>query len=205
MKTNKYLLLPFIILMTSCYIYKPYKEKTEEELAKQENSLTVAKSLRTDMSSGGEVSKAKREQVATMTPGEIETLKKQKLEQNKKSSPNNDAIKSEEDGEKITPETNSKDVKDKEPKIIGIKEKLQPNKYYKISALGNQYKIQVDKWEGDTLVSHKIRKPEKIYKLHMNDIDNETVLERVFSKPFSDLLTIGAYASGAAIVLLLVL
>jgi len=88
---------------------------------------------------------------------------------------------------------------------LGIKDKLQPNKYYKITALDHQYKIQVDKWEGDTLVSHKIRNPEKVYKHHMNDIAEDAILERRFSKPFSDLFTIGAYASGALVVLLLVL
>jgi len=86
-----------------------------------------------------------------------------------------------------------------------IKEKLQENRFYKITAREKQYKIQVDKWDGDSLVSHKIRRPEKQLKFHKDEIDEETILERRFSRPFSDLFTVGAYAAGAAVVLLIVL
>ena len=55
------------------------------------------------------------------------------------------------------------------------------------------------------MVSHIIRKPQKEVKLHKDEINEELILERRFSKPFSDLFTVGAYAAGAAAVLLIVL
>lgn len=87
----------------------------------------------------------------------------------------------------------------------GLKSKIQPNKYYKISVQERQYKIQADQWEGDTLVSHIIRKPKKVLKFHQNQIDDETLEERRFSKPYSDLITVGSYVAAGAAVLLLVL
>lgn len=86
-----------------------------------------------------------------------------------------------------------------------LKSKIQPNKYYKISVQERQYKIQADQWEGDTLVSHIIRKPKKVLKFHQNQIDEETLEERIFSKPYSDLITVGSYVAAGAAVLLLVL
>lgn len=86
-----------------------------------------------------------------------------------------------------------------------LKSKIQPNKYYKISVQERQYKIQADQWEGDTLVSHIIRKPKKVLKFHQNQIDEETLEERRFSKPYSDLITVGSYVAAGAAVLLLVL
>lgn len=86
-----------------------------------------------------------------------------------------------------------------------LKSKIQPNKYYKISVQERQYKIQADQWEGDSLVSHIIRKPKKVLKFHQNQIDEETLEERRFSKPYSDLITVGSYVAAGAAVLLLVL
>src|SRR5690606_35977931 len=89
--------------------------------------------------------------------------------------------------------------------LDSIKIKIQPTKYYKITVEEKQYKIQADQWEEDTLVSHILRKPEKVLRFHKDQIDEEALLERRFSKPFSDLFTVGAYVAGGAAVLLLVL
>lgn len=86
-----------------------------------------------------------------------------------------------------------------------LKSKIQPNKYYKISVQDRQYKIQADQWEGDTLISHVLRKPKKVLKFHQNQIDEESLEERRFSKPYSDLITVGSYVAAGAAVLLLVL
>ena len=86
-----------------------------------------------------------------------------------------------------------------------LKTKIKPNKYYKIKVEENWYKIQADQWEGDTLVSHILRKPKKVLRFHENQIDEEALEERRFSKSYSDLFTIGAYVAGGAAVLLLLL
>lgn len=91
------------------------------------------------------------------------------------------------------------------PSGPGLKAKIQPNKYYKITVEEKEYKIQADSWEGDTLVSHIIRKPNRVLKFHENQIDEELLKERRFSKVYSDLFTVGAYAAGGAAVLLLLL
>lgn len=93
---------------------------------------------------------------------------------------------------------------DSEEEDVDIKEKLKPKRHYKLTVEEKKYKVQVVKWEADTLISHVIRKPEKELKFHKDQIDNEEVLERRFSKPFSDLITVGSYVTvGAAILLLL--
>lgn len=211
MKKYTYILLPVIFLLTSCYIYKPYSEKSEEDLSKQQNNLLMTpKSIRVENSSDKAVEKNKQAQ-GGMSQEESEAQKRKEKEMERQKLENE---KGNESQNKFSsdPESKSKSggkvtKTSEEPKVreIGIKGKLQPNKYYKITALGNQYKIQVDKWEGDTLVSHKIRQPKKQFKFHKNDIEEEMILERRFSKPFSDLFTVGAYASGAAILLLLIL
>lgn len=203
MKTNKYLLFPMILLLTSCYIYKPYTEKDVEETVNNNNSQVVPKSIR-------EESKGfNQRQDQTMSPAQIEMMEKKEKEiENQKNQEKMNSSSSKPGGESDKSKRGSmNNIKNEEskPKEAGIKGKLQPNKYYKITALDHQYKIQVDKWEGDTLISHKIRKPSKQYKFHINDIQEDAILERRFSKPFSDLFTVGAYASGAAIVLLLIL
>ncbi|SMC46423.1 hypothetical protein [Moheibacter sediminis] len=213
MKTNKYLLFPIILLLTSCYIYKPYSEKEIVETIKKNNtSPAEQKSIRTERSSDVAAQKTKEQQGTPQIS--LEDTEPQKVlekdQQPSKSDEKSNMGFSRSDGssdDKSKRNTNKGIVKAEDTKSTeaGIKSKLLPNKYYKITALDHQYKIQVDKWEGDTLVSHKIRKPGKVYRHHMNDIQEESILERRFSKPFSDLFTIGAYASGAAIVLLLIL
>jgi len=91
-----------------------------------------------------------------------------------------------------------------ELKELSLKEKIKANKYYKISVAEKQYKIQADQWEGDTLVSHILRQPKKVLRFHENQIDEEELLERRFSKSYSDIFTVGSYVGvGAAILLFL--
>lgn len=95
-------------------------------------------------------------------------------------------------------------VNEKEIIPINIQNELQPTKNYKIKVDGRAYKIIVDKWEGDTLVAHPVHKPEKILKLHKNQINAEAIAERRFSKPLSDIITILVYAGiGVGIYMLL--
>lgn len=100
---------------------------------------------------------------------------------------------------------NSKAPSENTGEALTLKQKLQPNKYYKINVENKTYKIQVDGWEGDSLKAHVIRRPNKTLKFHENQIDEESVLSRRFSKPFSDLFTVGAYAAAGAAVLFLIL
>lgn len=79
------------------------------------------------------------------------------------------------------------------PKPTSVTEKLEPNKFYKIDVADRSYKIQVKKWESDTLVANVIHKPKKILKFHKNQINQSTIAERRFSQPVADILTVAAY------------
>lgn len=85
-------------------------------------------------------------------------------------------------------------IREKKPKPTNTTEILEAGKYFKIDAADRSYKIQVDKWEGDTLVAHVIHKPKKILKFHRNQINKETIAERRFSQPVADIITVTAYA-----------
>lgn len=76
-----------------------------------------------------------------------------------------------------------------------IEEKLESNKFYKIDVADRSYKIQVVKWESDTLVAHVIHKPKKILKFHKNQINQGTIAERRFSQRTADIITVVAYAA----------
>ena len=65
-----------------------------------------------------------------------------------------------------TPSNKTIPVNTNKPKATNIMEKLEPNKFYKIDVAEKSYKIQVDKWESDSLVAHVIHKPKKILKFH---------------------------------------
>jgi len=80
------------------------------------------------------------------------------------------------------------------PKSTNIQDRLEPNKLFKIEVGDRSYKIQVDKWESDTLVAHVIHKPKKILKFHKNQINQSTIAERRFSQPIADIITVAAYA-----------
>lgn len=85
-------------------------------------------------------------------------------------------------------------VNEQIPVPINVQNELQPTKNYKIKVDGRAYKVIVDKWEGDSLVAHPISKPAKILKFHKNQINAETIAEKRFSKPLSDILTVVTYA-----------
>lgn len=84
--------------------------------------------------------------------------------------------------------------KNADSKPTSIEGKLEPNKFYKIEAAGKSYKIQVDKWESDSLVVHVIHHPKIKLKFHKNQIDQKTIAERRFSQPTADIITVLAYA-----------
>lgn len=99
-----------------------------------------------------------------------------------------------------TPSNKTIPVNTNKPKATNIMEKLEPNKFYKIDVAEKSYKIQVDKWESDSLVAHVIHKPKKILKFHKNQINQSTIAERRFSQPVADIITVTAYAGiGAGI------
>ncbi|WP_312420085.1 hypothetical protein [Epilithonimonas sp.] len=99
-----------------------------------------------------------------------------------------------------TPSNKTIPVNTYKPKATNIMEKLEPNKFYKIDVAEKSYKIQVDKWESDSLVAHVIHKPKKILKFHKNQINQSTIAERRFSQPVADIITVTAYAGiGAGI------
>ena len=99
-----------------------------------------------------------------------------------------------------TPSNKTVPVNTNKPKATNIMEKLEPNKIYKIDVAEKSYKIQVDKWESDSLVAHVIHKPKKILKFHKNQINQSTIAERRFSQPMADIITVTAYAGiGAGI------
>jgi len=89
---------------------------------------------------------------------------------------------------------NAKINKEKKPKPTSVTEKLEAGKFFKIDVADRSYKIQVDKWESDTLVAHVIHKPKKILKFHKNQINQSTIAERRFSQPVADIITVTAYA-----------
>lgn len=98
---------------------------------------------------------------------------------------------------------NFKPAPQKTTRQLTIKEKLEPSRMYKINAGGKRYKIQVDQWESDSLVVNAVNKPEKKMKFHKNQIDESTILEKRFSQPISDILTVVAYAGIAVLVIAL--
>ena len=235
MKTLKYTLLPILFLATSCYIYKPYVEKDESEINKN-NAVSPATSSLSSLNANekskqqsmgmANVSReqAEKEKMKQEQRQMEEDKKKQQMDEENRKKEN---MKSSGEGAETSENTQFSSSKnanidgnqgkrgkqdinsiDKpEPQVVekGIKGKLQPNRFYKITARDKQFKIQVDKWDGDSLVSHIIRRPEKVVKLHKDEINEDLILERRFSRPFSDLFTVGAYAAGAAVVLLIVL
>lgn len=87
---------------------------------------------------------------------------------------------------------------------INVQNALQPTKNYKIKVDGRAYKVIVDKWEGDTLVAHQVRQPAKILRVHKTQINAESIAEKRFSKPLSDIITVLVYAGiGVGIYMLL--
>lgn len=219
MKNYKYLFLPLIFIVSSCYIYRPYAEAEVKEESKIINDgKSVASTLKStkEKDAGRNDAEAKRkawDEKVTQDKLEQERREKERLA-------NSTGVEAKENTSKSTMGfTNAKgetaqDIRKKKTEKVNpsssetlktLKEKIQPNKYYRIAVEDKQYKIQADKWEGDTLVSHILRKPNKVLKFHENQIIEEALEERVFSKPYSDIFTVGAYVSAGAAVLLLLL
>ncbi|KFC24162.1 hypothetical protein [Chryseobacterium sp. FH1] len=150
-----------------------YKVKAEGEEKPQEKRETPVKSA-TNIES---IERSVASPQASLTAIESAVAQKSKIDRNK--------------------------TKAKAPTGTGIEAKLEPSKFYKIEAAGRSHKIQVDKWESDTLVAHVIHKPKKILKFHKNQINQSTIAERQFSNPTADIITVAAYASvGVGIYLL---
>lgn len=219
MKTLKFLFLPALFIITSCYLYKPYTEKAidaadekNSRVSMRPGAVTTPRemNLNSPNSLSGGKSGMNKDSDKGLSKEDLEKIEKdrQNSMQNKGQSgqpslQGGAATRSAGPGNKAggnTTTENSAPVG-----VKGLKGKIEPNKFYKITVEGNQYKIQADKWEGDTLVSHIIRKPNKVLKFHENQIDEDALMERRFSKVYSDLFTVGAYVVGGAAVLLLLL
>lgn len=216
MNKLKFLLLPLLIVLSGCYIYKPYKYKSAEELATA-SSRAGAVSLRNDRGEFSRVPRTKQDanqkvregsSLSSGTPSTTTTpaIDSAKIEPDERGGlPKSSFSKRTDDDKNIDKPQEKGETAPITDDVDSIKIKIQPNQYYKITAEEKQYKIQADQWEGDTLVSHILRKPKKILRFHKDQIEEESLLERRFSKPFSDLFTVGAYVVGGAVVLLLVL
>lgn len=223
MKAFKYILIPVIFLLTSCYIYKPFSESdiNVTTTKRGSNSVLAGNDRAPSVRSAQQMTTSASMNASLGTSEEEEKL--QKLNEKKQAELEVEKATSEAEGEttdrnkvgtlsavknELSASKNNRSAQKNTTLIEGeltLKQKLQPTKYYKIHADGTQYKIQVDGWEGDTLKAHVLRKPHKELRFHENQIDEETVLSRRFSKPFSDLFTVGSYAVGGAVILLLVL
>jgi len=223
MKAFKYILIPVLVLFSSCYIYKPFAEtdlvetpvkggRNSSKVLGGDDKISPTNSKATSMGGSKGDKKQKEEEEKFNKLREFE--EKQKMQGNlqlgtgenpnaNSSAPSFGLVKND-----IASPNSNRNTNQNTEKFEGeltIKQKLQPTKYYKITVDHKEYKIQVDGWEGDTLKAHKLRNPEKAYKFHENQIIEESIKSRRFSKPFSDLFTVGAYAAGGAAVLLLVL
>lgn len=220
MKTLKILLLPLLFVLSSCYIYKPYQFKEVDQSASKSMRPGGAVSLRNN---DGKVNPQTNPQIDARNQKETALkMEEERLKSEQKKMQTQDINAGSKDGKDVPAKSSFSSGRTPDPNensalsetsgfsesisgLDSLKIKIQPTKYYKITAEGKQYKIQADQWEGDTLVSHILRKPNKVLRFHQNQIDEETLMERRFSKPFSDLFTVGAYVAGGAAILLLVL
>lgn len=206
MKKQTYFLLLLLFVASSCYIYKPYDFKEDEKVAQTSNRLNSERSIANQSQfSGG--SQIDRRNTEINEKEEARKMKEEMRNSNDQSATFLSSKTQTNEGKNESEAVNNEIISNKSTpeSTDSLKIKIQPNKYYKISAEGKQYKIQADQWEGDTLVSHILRKPEKVLRFHSNQIEEELLMERRFSKPFSDLITVGAYVVGGVAVLLLVL
>lgn len=203
-KHSIYFGLCMLLLLSSCYVYKPYSEiELEEVTPTLRGPGSVRSSSLTDL---GQAPTTRRASDEANSMRVTNMSKEQNEPQEKVNNPLTNHMTRSDGSSSPTDETEEvKNEKTAETVEKSLKEKIQPNKYFKISVAEKQYKIAVEKWEGDTLMAHVLRQPDKKLKFHENQIDEENLLERRFSKSYSDLLTIGSYVVGGAVVLLLVL
>lgn len=227
--------LTVLFLASGCYIYKPYTEDSSASAAESKismsNSIRDRKSDGSGTASLGTAGSTSPKQKTSKPvskdngPTDAEMKKKQEEALKKIADPEERKLRTEEfrmmnekremqqaatgktipDDVKVSPADGTVASPEGTEVPAGLKSKIQPNKYYMITVADKQYKIQADQWEGDTLVAHKLRKPKKVLKFHQNQIDEESLLERRFSKSYSDLITVGSYVAAGAAVLLLIL
>ncbi len=219
MKNFTFLILAILFVFSSCYIYKPYQFKEVETVSPSQKKGAV--SLRPEMEKENnrerenesavrkqraeeESKQQQKSEMGLESPGLSEKDKQELEEKEAKNRENLALVKSKNPNENISIENNAQ-IPLNTSTVDSLKIKIKPNLYYRILADGNRYKIQADQWEGDTLVSHILRRPEKVLRFHKNQIDEPSLEERRFSKPFSDLITVGSYVAGGVAVLLLVL
>ncbi|WP_312768931.1 hypothetical protein [Epilithonimonas sp.] len=176
MKLNIYSLLIFC-LFTSCYTYRHVADEKEVPTAAKENPRI--KSQKSEM---------------TATAVDAISVENQVQKSQLRSATADGKIKAMfPQGQKTT------------RKLLGIKDKLESGKIYKIKVADKRYKIQVDQWESDSLVVHPVRKPEKKMKFHKNQIEEDAILEKRFSQPISDIITVTAYAAIGVLIAVLAL
>lgn len=216
MKYSKYFGLCLLVLLSSCYVYKPYSEVEVEEITPgRRGPGSMRSSSLTDRGMAPTAMTRDLPQANTEMAEDMER-KGQALKDMEEKAKEEEKVKlSQTSGmsfsrSKEASEANEKSAQSKSEASLtaeekSLKEKIKPNKYYKITVADKQYKIEVNKWEGDTLMANVLRQPKKELKFHENQIDAENLLERRFSKSYSDLFTIGAYVVGGAAVLLLFL
>lgn len=212
----KALFLLLLFGLTSCYVYKPYTG-IEVDTNKNSNSMRSTKAVSLSdreqptsrhkgpegpgksLDAGAAKSQAKKESKEEPKLGFIQNSQMEKEKELEIKKEKEAAEMRANDGNTLNPKSGKAD-----PNELGLKQKIKANKYYKISVAEKQYKIQADQWEGDTLVSHILRQPKKVLRFHENQIDEEELLERRFSKSYSDIFTVGSYVGvGAAILLFL--
>lgn len=220
----KALFLLLLFGLTSCYVYKPYtgiEVDTNNKSSSMRSTKGISLSDReipTSRHKGPEgpgksvVTGDLKIEDQTDNPDlaaknrEIEEQKLKEMEAaEKRAEANGKIVGKPGNDQNLVPSKNQSHPKgESELKELSLKEKIKANKYYKISVAEKQYKIQADQWEGDTLVSHILRQPKKVLRFHENQIDEEELLERRFSKSYSDIFTVGSYVGvGAAILLFL--
>ena len=220
MKNFTFLIFAILFVFSGCYIYKPYQFKEVETVSpaekkgavslrpgiEKENQKEREKENAIRKERAEEESKQQQKSEMGLKSPDLTEKEKQELEEKEaKSNENLSLIKSKDPNENISTQNNDAPVPLITSTEDSLKIKIKPNRYYRITADGKKYKIQADQWEGDTLVSHKLRRPETVLRFHKNQIDEENLEERRFSKPFSDLITVGSYVAGGVVVLLLVL
>ncbi|WP_292008620.1 hypothetical protein [Chryseobacterium sp.] len=86
------------------------------------------------------------------------------------------------------------------PLPVDVQQEVSSGKNVRIKTDRGNYKIIVDRWEGDSLVAHPVRNSNKILKFHKNQINSEKIAEKRFSQPIADIITVTAYAGIAALV-----
>ncbi|MFA5620413.1 MAG: hypothetical protein WDA08_08920 [Weeksellaceae bacterium] len=230
MKNIKYFFFPLVFIISGCYVYQPYSPDFVEQDTQSTQSGRKVGSVRGGQPAKAGVSNLgatlnRKEGAVNQKSGDKkensdmqEEINKREEEMRRQQAPGQDnrvgamqssmqeqMQKEEEIRLQMSQESGvAKSKDDVDLENIDIKEMIVPNKIYKIMVEEKRYKIQADQWEGDTLVSHKLRNAEKTYRFHKDQIEKESVEQRRFSKPYSDIITVGAYvATGAGVLLLL--